>query len=44
MFRIQALASRGRQWTAADGSELPPEQKAAGSNPAGGTVPVAQRV
>ena len=25
--------------TIVDGSELPPEQKAAGSNPAGGTIP-----
>jgi hypothetical protein len=37
MFRLQALASRGRPWTPANGSDLPPEQKAAGSNPAGGT-------
>jgi hypothetical protein len=37
MFGIQALASPERLWTPANGSGLPPEQKAAGSNPAGGT-------
>jgi hypothetical protein len=38
MFQVQALASRGRLWTLANGSDQPPEQKAAGSNPAGGTI------
>jgi hypothetical protein len=38
MFRLQALASRGRLWTPANGSDLPLEQKAAHSNPAGGTA------
>jgi hypothetical protein len=38
MFRVQVSASRGRLWTPANGSDLPPEQKAAGSNPAGGTT------
>jgi len=37
MFRLQALAFRGWLWTPANGSDLTPEQKAAGSNPAGGT-------
>jgi hypothetical protein len=35
---VQAAALHGRQATATDGSDQPPEQKAAGSNPAGGTT------
>jgi hypothetical protein len=37
MFRLQVLASRGRQRAPANGSDLSPEQKAANSNPAGGS-------
>ena len=37
MFRLHVLASFGRQFTPANVSDLSPEQKAAGSNPAGGT-------
>jgi hypothetical protein len=38
MIRGQRLYPNGCRRTAADGSGLPPEQKAAGSNPAGGTT------
>jgi hypothetical protein len=40
--RGQRAGVHGRPRTAVDTSELPPEQKAAGSNPAGGTIWPAQ--
>jgi hypothetical protein len=43
MFQVKALASRGRLWTLANGSDQPPEQKAAGLNPAGALLSVQVR-